>query len=88
MKLLRCPINGVRAMQEFAHGGELRSQPDETQATDAQWADYVFNRSGEPGVKKEWWYHLASGTWFVAERNTKTDEVVRTYLYGTEDRSP
>ena len=81
MKLLRCPINGVRPLQEFSFGGEVRPQPDATSSSDKQWADYVFNRAGEPGLKKEWWYHIASGTWFIAERDTLKDEFVRTYLY-------
>lgn len=58
--------------------------PDATNASDETWADYVFNRAGEPGVRREWWYHTASGTWFVAERDNLNDRVVRTYLYGTE----
>ena len=81
MKLLRCPINGVRPLHEFSYGGEVREVPDPAVASDAQWADYVFNRSGEPGIKREWWYHIASGTWLIAERDTLSDEFVRTYLY-------
>ena len=42
--------------------------------------DYVFNRNGVPGVKREWWCHVASGVWFIAERDTARDEVLRTYL--------
>jgi sarcosine oxidase subunit delta len=85
MKLMPCPVNGLRPLQEFHFGGELRDMPDPEQASDDQWADYVFNRAGEPGVKTEWWYHLPSGTWFLAERNNVTDEIIRTYLHG-EDR--
>ena len=85
MKILTCPINGPRPVAEFAYGGELRDMPDPARASDAEWADYVFNRNGAPGVKKEWWYHLASGVWFVAERDTLTDEVRGTYLYGREN---
>ncbi|MBH05967.1 MAG: sarcosine oxidase subunit delta [Phycisphaeraceae bacterium] len=81
MKIICCPVNGPRPLQEFRFGGEVRFMPDPGDSSDEQWADYVFNRSGEPGVKREWWYHIASGTWFVAERNTVTDEFVRTYLY-------
>lgn len=81
MKLLRCPMNGLRPIQEFAYGGELRIMPDPAMATDEEWADYVFNRTGEPGIRREWWYHIASGTWFIAERDTLKDEVLRTYLY-------
>ena len=69
-------------MQEFQFGGELRDMPDPQQATDVEWADYVFHRAGEPGVKLEWWRHVPSGTWFVAERNNVTDEILRTYLVG------
>jgi sarcosine oxidase subunit delta len=84
MKILECPINGPRPIQEFHFGGEVRSLPDSSTATDEQWAGYVFNRQGEPGVKREWWYHIASGTWFIAERDNRTDEILRTYLYKAE----
>jgi sarcosine oxidase subunit delta len=86
MKLLRCPINGPRPLSEFLFGGELRTVPDPGAVSDVQWADYVFNRQGEPGVRREWWYHLASGTWFIAERDNLKDEILATYLYG--DRPP
>ncbi len=82
MKIMPCPINGPRPIQEFQFGGELRDMPDPQQASDDQWADYIFNRTGEPGVKREWWYHVPSGTWFVAERDNVTDTILRTYLYG------
>jgi sarcosine oxidase subunit delta len=82
MKMLNCPINGLRPIDEFAYGGEVREMPDAQQCSDAEWADYVFNRSGAPGLKQEWWYHVPSGTWLIAERNTATDQVQRTYLWG------
>jgi len=81
MKILTCPINGPRPVQEFVYGGEYRPMPDEATASDAQWADYVFNRSGEPGLSREWWYHAPSGTWFIAERDNVKDVVLRTYLF-------
>ena len=81
MKLMKCPINGIRPIQEFAYGGPFRPMPSPKEATDGEWANYVFHRSGEPDVKKEWWYHIASGTWFIAERDTLKDEIIRTYLY-------
>ena len=84
MKLINCPINGPRPLQEFHFGGEVRTAPEAAAATDAEWADYVFNRRGEPGVKREWWYHVPSGTWFIAERDNRTDEFLQTYLYGAE----
>lgn len=79
-----CPINGPRPVSEFAYGGEVREMPNPETATDHEWADYVFNRNGAPGIKKEWWHHLPSGTWFIAERDTASDEIQRTYLPGRE----
>jgi sarcosine oxidase subunit delta len=81
MKIMHCPVNGPRAISEFVCGGELRPMPDPAAASDAQWADYVFNRNGAPGLKKEWWCHVPSGVWFIAERDTATDVIHRTYLY-------
>ncbi|EMR12281.1 Sarcosine oxidase subunit delta heterotetrameric [Methylophaga lonarensis MPL] len=84
MKLLQCPVNGTRPISEFTYGGEYREAPDPQTCSDKVWADYVHNRHGAPGLKKEWWYHGPSGTWFIAERNTLTDSVSRTYLFGQE----
>lgn len=84
MKLLQCPMNGIRPISEFVFGGELRAMPNPETSTDKEWAAYVHNRNGAPGLKKEWWYHGPSGTWFIAERNTLTEEVLRTYLFGQE----
>lgn len=82
MKIMHCPINGPRPVSEFQYGGELRSIPDPAVCTDAQWADYVFNRVGSPGVNREWWFHIPSNTWFIAERDTAADRVLRTWLCG------
>lgn len=81
MKLMTCPVNGPRAISEFVCAGEVRDMPDPEAVSDAAWADYVFNRNGLPGVKQEWWCHIPSGVWFIAERDTATDTVQRTYLY-------
>ncbi len=53
--------------------------PDPASCSDAQWSDYVFNRSGSPAAKFEWWCHIASGFWFVALRDTLNDKVIATY---------
>lgn len=84
MKLLECPMNGVRPLSEFLFGGEYREMPDPDGSDDYEWAGYVHYRDNAPGVKKEWWYHGPSGTWFIAERNTLTDEVLKTYLFGKD----
>ncbi len=84
MKLMTCPINGVRPVSEFAYAGVVRDMPDPDTATDEQWAAYVFNKQGKAGVKREWWVHIASGVWFIAERDTTADRVIRTTLFGRE----
>jgi sarcosine oxidase, subunit delta len=84
MKLMTCPLNGVRPISEFIYGGEVRPMPDPQTVDDAMWADYVFNRNGAASVKQEWWCHTPSNTWFLADRNTLTDEILRTYLFSEE----
>jgi sarcosine oxidase subunit delta len=79
MKILVCPLNGPRPVSEFAYGGEVRRSPDPNTCSDAEWSSYVFNRSGSPGVKYEWWCHIASGFWFVVLRDTTRDVVIDTF---------
>lgn len=81
MKLMTCPVNGVRPISEFICGGAVRPMPDPATTDDATWADYVFHRSSVPQLQQEWWCHTPSNTWFIAERHTQTDEILRTYLY-------
>ena len=61
--------------------------PDPAGCSDEQWTDHVFNRSGVSGVKREWWCHIPSGTWFIAERETASDRILRTYLYSASGAS-
>jgi sarcosine oxidase, subunit delta len=79
MKILVCPLNGARPVAEFAYGGEIRHSPDPGTCSDDEWSSYVFNRSGSPGAKYEWWCHIASGFWFVVLRDTLRDEVIATF---------
>jgi sarcosine oxidase subunit delta len=64
---------------EFVYGGEVRHSPDPATCSDAEWSGYVFNRSGAPGDKYEWWCHIASGFWFVVLRDTTRDVVIATF---------
>lgn len=79
MKIMVCPLNGPRNMSEFVYGGEVKEMPDPNNCSNAQWADYVFYSDNNIGVVREWWLHAASSYWFIAERHTGTDEIVRTY---------
>jgi sarcosine oxidase subunit delta len=43
--------------------------------------DYVYFRDNVAGVQREWWYHRTGcQTWFVAERDTRTNDVLRTLI--------
>lgn len=79
MKLIDCPLNGPRPALEFVCGGEVREMPDPATCSDAEWAAYLYTRRSVPGVKREWWCHTPSGYWFVAERDTARDAILRTY---------
>ncbi|MDR1855113.1 MAG: sarcosine oxidase subunit delta [Azoarcus sp.] len=79
MKIMPCPLNGPRNISEFTYGGEVRAMPDPARASVAEWADHVFNQDNPAGVVREWWMHNASGYWFIAERHTVSDDILRTY---------
>ena len=56
--------------------------PDPPKCSDRDWADYVFIENNKAGVVREWWCHVPTSYWFIAERNTVTDEIIRTYPAG------
>ncbi len=79
MKFMHCPLNGPRNISEFVYGGEVRDMPDPNCVSDAVWAEHVFLENNTRGVVREWWMHVATAYWFIAERNTATEKIVRTY---------
>lgn len=83
MLLLECPNCGERSVSEFRFGGEAHARPSNPSATsDAEWNEYVFLKANVRGPEREWWYHRAGcGLWFLAERDTGTNEVLRTFLW-------
>ncbi len=74
-----CPLNGLRNISEFSYGGEVEDMPDLKTATSQEWAKYIFYDENPRGMVKEWWCHTATSYWFIAERNTVTDEITATY---------
>jgi len=86
MKILTCPLNGPRNITEFQCRGAVRAMPDPEACDDAAWTDYVWNAENRLGVVREWWCHVPTGTWFIAERDTATDEILRTYFAAELDR--
>ena len=77
MKIMHCPLNGPRNISEFVWAGDVKSEPDPS-CTDAAWAEHLFLEDNLAGEVDEWWLHAPSNTWFVARRNTLTDEIVAT----------
>lgn len=78
MKIMICPLNGPRNISEFSYGGEVRERPAPG-ADAATVADYAFLKHNQPETTREWWCHVPTSYWFIAERNLATDEILRTY---------
>lgn len=79
MKIMHCPLNGPRNISEFISGSEVTNVPDPNNTSDQEWADHVWLHNNTAGVITEWWCHGPTSYWFIAERNTVTDEILRTY---------
>lgn len=79
MKIMHCPLNGPRNIAEFLCYGEVTAMPDPETCSDREWTDYVFFSNNTAGLVREWWYHVQTAYWFIAERDTVSDEIVRTY---------
>ncbi|WP_374305819.1 sarcosine oxidase subunit delta [Ferrovibrio sp.] len=79
MKVMNCPLNGPRNISEFAWGGEVKVMPDPNSLGDKEWADWLFLEDNAAGIVREWWCHVPTSFWFIAERNNITDEIIKTY---------
>lgn len=88
MLLIKCPWCGDRAETEFSYGGEagIVRPPDPDALSDAEWADYLFNRTNPKGTHKELWNH-AQGCrrWFCVERDTVSYKIAATYKLSSGD---
>ena len=65
MKIMHCPLNGPRNISEFAYGGEVEDMPDPVKCGGDEWVEYIFMSGNPAGL--------------VRERNTVTDEIIKTY---------
>jgi heterotetrameric sarcosine oxidase delta subunit len=74
--LLPCPNCGPRDVNEFSYAGEVTVRPRQSPSL-RELTTYVYFRHNVAGVQREWWYHrLGCETWFQAERDTRTNEVL------------
>ena len=84
--LLSCPFCGPRPVDEYAYFGEVTTRPSGS-PTLYELTEYVYFRDNVAGVQREWWQHRAGcGEWFLAERDTRTNEVLEVSL--PEPRKP
>lgn len=74
--LLTCPNCGVREVTDFGFGGEASARPMSRPETMHDLASYTYFRRNVAGVQREWWVHRAGcGQWFLAERDTRDNDV-------------
>jgi heterotetrameric sarcosine oxidase delta subunit len=78
--LLKCPHCGIREVTDFGFGGEISSRP-QGRPSFRELNSYNYFRRNAAGVQREWWFHRSGcRAWFIAERNTTTNEVFFTAL--------
>ncbi|MPV86041.1 sarcosine oxidase subunit delta [Ostreibacterium oceani] len=85
MLKINCPYCGVRDEIEFSYAGEAHivRPVDGENMTDAEWADYLFNRKNPRGVHLEQWCHTAGcRQFFNAARDTVSNQFIQTYKIG------
>ncbi|MFO7663373.1 MAG: sarcosine oxidase subunit delta [Chloroflexota bacterium] len=83
---IECPHCGLRNSSEFRYGGEYNPRlPQPLTVSNPEWTDYIYFRDNKLGEQIEWWYHSnGCGTWFLAERHTKSNKVLKTYLWSKQ----
>lgn len=77
MKIMTCPLNGPRNITEFQCFGPVQKEAAEDPQTIVS---RIFFTENPAGLLTEWWRHTPSNTFFLAERNTLTDRIVRTWM--------
>ena len=78
--LLECPHCGPRPVDEFHFQGEVTRRPGPDPSL-RELTEYVYFRDNVAGLQREWWYHRQGcKVWFVAERDTRTNEVRQTEI--------
>jgi len=74
--LVPCPHCGPRDVHEFATTGEVLTRPQAAPSLE-ELTRYIYSRHNAAGRQREWWYHrLGCGEWFVAVRDTRTNDVL------------
>ena len=92
MLLIHCPhCNKALPELEFTYAGEahLVRPANPAALSDAEWADYLFNRCNARGPHYERWRHShGCARYFNALRDTVTDRFLATYKVGEAAPDP
>ena len=84
--LLTCPNCGVREVTDFGYGGEVTYRPS-SRPSQRELNTYNYFRRNVAGVQREWWYHrFGCEVWFQAERDTRTNEIIRVEIPSPSQR--
>jgi heterotetrameric sarcosine oxidase delta subunit len=76
--LLTCPNCGIREVTDFGFGGEISARPS-ADPSFRELNTYNYFRRNVAGVQREWWFHRSGcRAWFIAERDTRTNQVLFT----------
>ena len=67
---------GPRPVEEFRCSGEVTRRPQADPSV-RELNTYIYFRQNVAGVHREWWFHHACEQWFLAERDTRTNEVLK-----------
>ena len=75
-----CPWCGPRDEEEFCCGGQAHLQRPNEQASDTEWAGYLFQRHNSKGMHLERWRHTQGcRQWFNMARDTVSHRIVAIY---------
>jgi heterotetrameric sarcosine oxidase delta subunit len=65
-------------VNEFTCAGEVSDRPLDGPSSRELYS-YLYFRRNVAGVQREWWFHrFGCKLWFFAERDTRTNEVLKT----------
>jgi heterotetrameric sarcosine oxidase delta subunit len=78
--VLECPNCGPREVTDFGFGGEVSARPT-GKPSPRELNAYIYFRRNVAGFQREWWQHRSGcRQWFLAERDTRTNQVLWTKL--------
>lgn len=73
-------MNGLRNIDEFQSFGPVRQALEPDAVSDVEWALHLFRADNRKGTVVEWWRHVPSNFFFLAQRDIVRDEILRTFL--------